>query len=65
MDVISYALSKKYTDEKCKEIENDLTNHLNSTMPHKIKDLDNDKTYKFGLRIKNGVTQFIYEEEVL
>ena len=58
--------------ERLTKVEDDLASHKeeyvqhqNSTMPHKIQDIDNDKTYKFGLRIKNGITQFIYEEEVL
>lgn len=62
MDVISYTLSKKYTDEKCKEIENDLTNHLNSTMPHQIQDIDNDKSYRYGLKQENGHVILIYKE---
>ncbi len=36
--------------------------HLNSEMPHIIVDEDNDKTYFFGLRIKDGGTQFMYKE---
>ena len=60
MDVISYALSKKYTDEKCKEIENDLTNHLNSTMPHLMQ--VNNKIYQYGFKQENGFVKFIYKE---
>ncbi len=35
-----------------------------STMPHKVKDVDNNKTYKMGLQIKDGKTQIMYEEVV-
>lgn len=65
MDVISYALSKKYTDEKYKEIENDLTSHLNSTMPHIFYDLKNNKKYRYGRRLsENGIPQIISEEVI-
>ena len=41
-----------------------LTQHTKDSMPHLIQDLDSGKTYKYGLQIQNGVTQFIYEEVV-
>ena len=40
----------------------DYVQHLASEMPHLVRDLDNDKTYFFGLRIKDGGTQFMYKE---
>lgn len=43
-------------------LNNQTHEHINSDMPHLIKDLDNNKIYKYGLQVKNGVTQFIYEE---
>lgn len=41
-----------------------ITNHLADPMPHLIKDLDNNKTYRYGLQVQNRVTQFIYEEVI-
>jgi hypothetical protein len=38
--------------------------HLNHNMPHMVNDLDNSKTYRWGLRIQDGKTQFIYEEVI-
>jgi hypothetical protein len=35
-----------------------------STLPHKVKDVSNNKTFKMGLQIKNGKTQIVYEEAV-
>ena len=43
-------------------VKDALTSHLEDNMPHRIKDITNNKTYRYGLQIKNGVTQFIYEE---
>jgi len=39
-------------------------NHLINNMPHLAEDFDNSKTYKFGLQIQDGKTQFIYEEVI-
>lgn len=39
-------------------------NHLNSNMPHLIVDTDTNKTYRYGLQVKNGMTQIIYEEVI-
>jgi hypothetical protein len=39
-----------------------LTSHLEDNMPHLIKDITNNKTYRYGLQVKDGVTQLIYEE---
>jgi hypothetical protein len=36
--------------------------HLADNMPHLIQDKDTGKTYRYGLQVQNGVTQFIYEE---
>ena len=44
------------------EHKEDYVQHLASEMPHLVRDLDNDKTYRFGLRVKDGNTQLIYEE---
>lgn len=38
--------------------------HLADGMPHLIQDITSNKTYRYGLQIQNGVTQFIYEEVV-
>ena len=38
--------------------------HLAEDMPHLIQDITNSKTYRYGLQIQNGITQFIYEEVV-
>jgi len=42
----------------------DYVQHLASEMPHLVRDLDNDKTYRFGLRVKEGNPQIIYEEVI-
>ena len=39
-----------------------LETHLEDYMPHLIKDITNNKTYQYGLQVKNGATQIIYEE---
>jgi peptidoglycan hydrolase CwlO-like protein len=44
------------------EHKEDYVQHLASEIPHLVRDLDNDKTYFFGLRIKDGGTQFMYKE---
>ena len=63
-DTVEGALSEIY--EKLRQHKSDYIEerdeHLNSEMPHIIVDEDNDKTYFFGLRIKDGGTQFMYKE---
>ena len=63
-DTVEGALSEIY--EKLRQHKLDYIEerdeHLNSEMPHIIVDEDNDKTYFFGLRIKDGGTQFMYKE---
>jgi len=65
MDIINYSKIKKVEADlathKSDYIE-ERDEHLNSEMPHIIVDEDNDKTYFFGLRIKDGGTQFMYKE---
>ncbi|MDC3412520.1 BppU family phage baseplate upper protein [Terrihalobacillus insolitus] len=51
-------------DNRIVSIENGFSKHLTEIMPHQIQDLDTGKTYHYGLQIKNGVTQFIYEEVI-
>jgi len=38
--------------------------HKAENMPHLIKDVTNNKIYRYGLRVKDGITQFICEEVV-
>ncbi len=40
----------------------DLTAHLAETMPHKFT--DGTKTYRWGLKVTNGIPTMIYEEVV-
>lgn len=54
MDIINYS--------KIKKVEADLASHLAENMPHLIKDITTGKTYRYGLQIKDGATQFIFEE---
>lgn len=42
----------------------DFTAHEVKIMPHFVKDLDTNKTYRYGLQIQGGITQFIYEEVI-
>ena len=43
----------------------DYVEHLNSSMPHKTKDLQGNKTYKFGLQLsEEGNPQIIFEEVI-
>ena len=46
------------------EISAELVTHKADTMPHLIRDITNNKTYRYGYQIQNGITQFIYEEVV-
>ena len=41
-----------------------VNSHDVGTMPHLVQDLDTAKTYRYGLQVQNGVTQFIYEEVI-
>ncbi len=59
-DTVEGALSEIY--EKLRQHKLDYVQHLASEIPHLVRDLDNDKTYFFGLRIKDGGTQFMYKE---
>lgn len=61
MDIINYSKIKKVEADLASHKE-DYVQHLASEMPHLVRDLDNDKTYRFGLRVKDGNTQLIYEE---
>ena len=61
MDVINYSKIKKVEADLASHKE-EYVQHLASEMPHIIVDEDNDKTYFFGLRIKDGGTQFMYKE---
>ena len=61
MDVINYSKIKKVEKDLASHKE-DYVQHLASEIPHLVRDLDNDKTYFFGLRIKDGGTQFMYKE---
>lgn len=49
---------------KVNENSTKLNEHKLANMPHQAKDITNNKTYKFGLQIKDGVTQIICEEVV-
>lgn len=45
------------------DLQLELTNHKNSRMPHKAKDLKANKEYTFGLQVSaDGNPQIIYEE---
>jgi hypothetical protein len=46
------------------EISAELVTHKADTMPHLIRDITNNKTYRYGYQMQNGITQFIYEEVV-
>ena len=52
------------TTETVKGNADAISSHLADNMPHLIQDLDAGKTYRYGLQIQNGVTQFVYEEVV-
>jgi len=46
------------------EVGSELATHKADTMPHLIRDITNNKTYRYGYQMQNGITQFIYEEVV-
>ena len=56
------ALAGEGNTKTVKELDDELASHKEENMPHQIKDTTNDKEYRYGLQIKDGVTQFIYEE---
>ncbi|MFY9376934.1 MAG: hypothetical protein WAP58_01860 [Peptococcia bacterium] len=56
------ALAGEGNTKTVKELDDELASHKEDNMPHRIKDITNNKTYRYGLQIKNGATQFIYEE---
>ena len=56
------AVRGRFTAGMYDEIKQAVTSHKEDNMPHLIKDITNNKTYRYGLQIKNGATQFIYEE---
>ena len=63
-EIIDARKGKPTLGTKIDEMDNELAAHKAENMPHQIKDLDNNKTYRYGLQIKDGVTQFIYEEVI-
>jgi hypothetical protein len=46
------------------EVNLELINHKADTMPHLVRDITNNKTYRYGYQIQDGVTQLIFEEVV-
>ena len=56
------ALAGEGNTKTVKELDDELASHKEDYMPHLIKDITNNKTYRYGLQVKDGVTQFIYEE---
>jgi len=58
------ALAGEGNAKTVKEIDDAFIAHKAENMPHQIKDTTNDKEYRYGLQIKDGVTQLIYEEVV-
>ena len=46
------------------EISAELVTHKADTMPHLIRDITNNKTYRYGYQIQDDVTQLIFEEVV-
>lgn len=58
------AVRGRFTAGMYDEIKQAVILHKADTMPHQIKDITNDKKYRYGLQIKDGVTQLIYEEVV-
>jgi len=55
-----YTADATYT----KSLDSSFKEHQSSPLPHLIQDLDTGKTYRYGLQIQNGITQFVYEEVV-
>ena len=50
-------------DTRINAMQLELTNHKNSRMPHKVKDLKANKEYTFGLQVSaEGNPQIIFEE---
>ena len=46
------------------EVGSELVTHKADTMPHLVRDITNNKTYRYGYQIQDGVTQLIFEEVV-
>ena len=57
-DVVAKDTNEAYAEIIAIETE------LLSNMPYRFKDITNNKTYRYGLQIQNGVTQIIYEEVI-
>ena len=49
-------------DIRVTEVEYQINEHLDATMPHQFQDVDADKTYRYGLKQEDGHMKFIYEE---
>ena len=45
-----------------KSVEKKVNEHLAETMPHKF--VDGAKTYRWGLKVTNGIPTMVYEEVV-
>lgn len=61
MDIINYSKIKKVEKDLLAHKE-DYMKHLNSNMPHLVKDEDTGKVYKVGRRFKDGGMQKTWEE---
>ena len=71
MDIVSLAkinaLKKDFVahQEDFVAHQEDYATHLEAEMPHQFKDLENNKTYKFGFQLSaEGNPQLSYEEVV-
>ena len=57
MDIINYS--------KIKKVEEELAEHKQDYMPHRFRDLKNNKIYKFGFQLSaEGNPQIIFEEVI-
>ena len=56
----------KYSNSKVSAttVQGAIDEHLNKTMPHEMKDVSTNKTYRFGLKQEGGYVKFIYEEVI-
>lgn len=45
-------------------LQQDVDAHLAEGMPHQFNDVSTSKTYKWGLKVNNGIVSIIYEEVV-
>ena len=51
--------------ELLEDLQNEITDHLKSNLPHQIEDMKNNKTYQCGFRVsEDGNPQIIYEEVI-